>query len=93
MEHAKAHGALILSGASCKDRLLGFKRPRLEQSEDSRLDEVTPRMNVERPKCQTQEEEDGRRLRYSYSKCRRMRGSDIFMNVNLLVGKKYFLLW
>lgn len=57
MVDAEANEAIVFSGASCMDEFWGFKRPGMGQLEDSRLDEVTLRRNLERPKCQTQEKE------------------------------------
>lgn len=42
-------------GVSCKDRLSGLKGPGMGQSEDSRVDKVTPRRNLGRHECQTPE--------------------------------------
>ena len=42
-------------GVSCKDRLSGLKGPGMGQSEDSRVDKVTPRRSLERHACQTPE--------------------------------------
>ena len=44
-----------VNGVSCKDRLSGLKGPEMGQSEDSRVDKVTPRRNLEKHECQTPE--------------------------------------
>ena len=46
-------------GVSCKDRLSGLKGPGIGQSEDSRVDKVTPRRSLERHACQTLERKMG----------------------------------